>query len=297
MNCFTSTGSANDGGCNPYPALSDHGTHVAGTIAAAFDGGRVVGVAPDVGIASYNTFELIPGCGVCTYSSSRWMAMMDAARKGYKVINMSLGGTTAIGGQGSNGLATFIAAEKAVANFVLQQGTSLVASTGNAATNLTGTPIHLPGDVRGVINVSAAGARSFPDAPEAQSFDVLTYYSNYGAPTTVTGPGGDCGDDTSCSSAVRPPNFLEYTILSTTVSIDPTCAVTQSCPPSYGYKIGTSMATPHVAGVVALIRDAFPQLNPHQTRARLMQTSENIGSLHEFGHGMPDAEQATASNN
>jgi lantibiotic leader peptide-processing serine protease len=71
MDCFVSTGSQASGDCLAYPSLSDHGTHVAGTVAAAFGGGRVVGVGPNLGLAGYNTFELIAGCGVCTYSDVR----------------------------------------------------------------------------------------------------------------------------------------------------------------------------------------------------------------------------------
>src|SRR5690606_24115143 len=45
--------------CSAYPDLHYHGTHVAGTIAAAFGHGRAVGVGPDLGLASYNVFEPI----------------------------------------------------------------------------------------------------------------------------------------------------------------------------------------------------------------------------------------------
>jgi len=64
--CLTSAPS-----CITYPSLSDHGTHVAGTIAAAFGGGAVIGVGPNLALASYNVFEDVPDCGICTYADSR----------------------------------------------------------------------------------------------------------------------------------------------------------------------------------------------------------------------------------
>lgn len=94
--CYTSMGSWEGpyspvAPYNPYLSYSDHGTHVAGTVAAAFDGGGAVGVAPNLGLAGYNIFEPIPGCGTCAYSDTRWEAMVDAADRGFDVITMSLG--------------------------------------------------------------------------------------------------------------------------------------------------------------------------------------------------------------
>ena len=86
--------------CLAYPSLSDHGTHVAGTIAAAFGGGGAVGIGPRLGLASYNIFEDIPDCGLCSYTDSRWAAMIDAAARGFSVINLSLGDTLIRAGNG-----------------------------------------------------------------------------------------------------------------------------------------------------------------------------------------------------
>ncbi|HOP20788.1 MAG TPA: S8 family serine peptidase, partial [Amphiplicatus sp.] len=71
------------------------------------------------------------------------------------------------------------------------------------------------------------------------------------------------------------------------------CAATYSCPVGYGWKGGTSMATPHVAGVAALIMDADPGKSPNQVEAKIKQSAENIGSRQEFGHGMVRADLAT----
>lgn len=55
---------------------------------------------------------------------------------------------------------------------------------------------------------------------------------------------------------------------------------------------GTSMATPHVSGVVALIRSANPGLSPARVRDVLTQSATNIGSADEYGAGMLNAEEA-----
>ena len=282
MQCFASVA------CNPYPSYSDHGTHVAGTAAAAFDGGLVVGVAPELSIASYNVFEPIDGCGVCAYSSSRWSAMIDAADKGYEVITMSLGGTAQYGFGRTDGLATFVAAEKRIANYVNQMGTNMVASAGNSGLDLTGNIVHIPGDIPGIVNTSATGIQTEPRYTE-DSVDIVAFYSNVGAPVTIAGPGGDCGWVLGC---YYKPAYWEHMILSSYAYVDPGCAATASCDIGYAWMAGTSMATPHVSAVLALIRDENPGISPAQANSILTSTADNIGSRLTFGHGMVNAEKA-----
>ena len=110
--------------------------------------------------------------------------MLDAARRGFAVINVSLGQTHMLGGRGSNDVAALIAAEKKVANYVARANTVTISSAGNSSLNLTGPIVHLPGDVPPLVNVAAAGIRPLPFYPQAGAFDVRAFYSNYGAPIT-----------------------------------------------------------------------------------------------------------------
>jgi subtilisin family serine protease len=206
---------------------------------------------------------------------------MDAADRGFDVINMSLGGYGVYGGQGTNDLATFVAAEKRIANYVNQAGTVMVASAGNGAVNLNGRVIHTPGDVKGIINVAATGLWPSIFAPE---YDVLTYYSNYGAAVDIAAPGGDLGPE----GTPYPFPAVYHLVLSTYVIPNPACAATYSCPLGYAWAGGTSMAAPHVAGGAGLVRDANPDLNPLQVKSILTSTAERIGSRQLFGHGMLD---------
>lgn len=281
--------------CNPYPSLSNHGTHVAGTIAAAFGQLAIVGVAPETGIAGYNVFEEIPGCGDCAYSDSRWAAMIDAADNGYQVISMSLGGYVQTGGPGSNQVAAYIQAEKKVANYVRKQGTLMVASAGNGDVNLNGSVSHVPGDIPQIVNVGATGLQFTPYYPAPDSYDIRAFYSNYGAAVDIAAPGGDCGEIDACTGA--PPSgygYSDYFIWSTIVFVDPICAATYDCRLGYGGKAGTSMATPHVSAVAALVFDANPGITPNEVKEILKESAQHIGSRQEFGAGMVRADYATS---
>ena len=288
MKCFDSTG----GPCNPYPSVDEHGTHVAGTVAAAFGGAGVVGVGPNLGIASYNIFEYIPDYGVAAYSDSRWAAMIDAANSGYEVINMSLGGTNVFGGQGTNELAAYVQAEKRVADYVSKAGTVMVASAGNDGLNTNGAIIHLPGDIPSIINVSATGVGPSIVEDDLENYepeyDVLAFYSNYGAAVDIAAPGGDYGPE----GTVYPWPAVYHLIFSTYVFLDPVCSASGNCPVGYAWMGGTSMASPHVAGGAGLVMDADPGLNPHQVEAILKQTAEDIGSRQYFGAGLLDVYSA-----
>lgn len=276
--------------CNPYPTSSDHGTHVAGTIAASFGGGRAVGVAPRADIASYNVF---PAEGGGSFAAI-WAAMIDAADRGYEVINMSLGAQTQRGGKGTNDLNAIINTQKRVANYVRKQGTVVVASAGNDAIDQNGTPYHLPGDTPSIINVSATGLRpTYVYGPD--STDVLAFFSNYGSVVDVSAPGGDCGTDGGCFAADLGYPYYYHLVLSTTATLDPACSASFSCPTGYGWKAGTSMASPHVAGAAALVAAAKPGIKASQIKSTLKRTADNVSGRQEFGHGVVNAAAAVGA--
>ncbi|MGI9579204.1 MAG: S8 family serine peptidase, partial [Microthrixaceae bacterium] len=64
---------------------------------------------------------------------------------------------------------------------------------------------------------------------------------------------------------------------------------------NYGYKSGTSMATPFAAGVVALMLHANPTMSPDQVASRLVSTANDAGSAGrdvQYGHGIIDPQSA-----
>ena len=269
--------------CIPYPSYHWHGTHVAGTVAAAFGGGGAVGVGPNLGLANYNVFDFFgydedgyPIMGA--YDSSIFSAMLDVVFEGFEVINMSLGSYSLRSGGGS----ASINAWNRVADYVRRQGVTIVASAGNNNYDLNGPLTHVPSDVTGIINVGATGIRPDPFYPQEGSYDVRAFYSNYGSALTLTAPGGDLGPE----EPVYP--FWWYLVFSTYVYADPGCAASASCPHGYAWAGGTSQAAPHVAGAAGLLLDANPGLSANRVTTILKQTAEDIGSRQLFGHGMVD---------
>jgi lantibiotic leader peptide-processing serine protease len=292
--CFVRAGDHTTGDCLPYPSVVPevawHGTHVAGTVAANFGGG-VVGVGPELALANYNVFEEFEDGELRAAFDSVWTAMLDAADQGFDVINMSLGAL--LDRSEGRDVAATITATKRVVNQVRQQGTVIVAAAGNAAVGLDGPLAGVPGGVPGIVNVGATGIRPQPFFPQEGAFDVPTFYTNTGAAVSLVAPGGDCGLDDRCDPG-NPPNWFEFLILSADVfPVDPDCAATESCPVGWTFAGGTSMSSPHVAGVAGLVRDEHPRLTPQQVEARLRRTAEGLDDRRTFGHGMVDALEAT----
>jgi lantibiotic leader peptide-processing serine protease len=307
--CFTSQGSCNwkspaeSCPCSPYPDIDPHGTAVASVIAASLSGGRMVGVGPGLGIASYNVFELVDTVGEFSYDDSVWSAMFDAADRGYQVMNISLGDVF----DRRDDKAT-ITAWKRVVNEIIRQGSTIVASAGNDALRLGGQTVHIPSDLPGVISVGATGIRPEPRYPLEGSFDVPAFYSNFGRPIDLVAPGGDYGSDDLTDV---PPNWYEYGVLSafvypgysftsesspllgfTTLDADPECIAKASCQTDYFWTIGTSIAAPHVSAVAGLIIERFPYFNNLFVSTILKASAERLGDHLHFGGGMVDAYMA-----
>ena len=271
--------------CLPYPSQHWHGTHVAGTVAAAFGGGGAVGVGPNLGLANYNVFERTSD-GLVAYDEALWEAMFDVVEQGFDVINMSLGGYI-VRVDSPKDVAVWTAWNR-VANYVTRHGVTIVASSGNGNADLNGPLDHIPSDVPPIISVGATGIRPDPVYPQEGAYDVRTYYSNYGAAVTLVAPGGDFGPDE------RTDPYYWYLIYSDYVSANPACAATASCSVGYAWAAGTSMAAPHVSGAAGLLRDLDPGLKARQVTAILKRTAGALGDRQMYGHGMLDVAAALA---
>lgn len=237
-----------------------HGTHVAGTVAAATGNGvGVAGVAfnarimPVRVLAAFGTyFDIIQGIRFAAGLSND-SGTVPARRA--DVINMSLGGR----GQ-SLALQEALDAARAA-------GVVVVAAAGNES----GNGISYPAAANGVIGVSALTlARD------------LAAYSNFGFYVDAAAPGGDQSRDLDGDG--NPDGVFSTGAAATPAGIDN----------RFVYLQGTSMATPHVAGVVALMRAANPALSPAAIDALLAsgtitQDLGEPGRDDTFGHGLIDA--------
>jgi len=225
---------------DPYPDDDHwHGTHVAGIAAAQGNNSRgVAGVAWNVKIMPLKVLDY---SGDGTYANLA-AAIVWAADRGVKVLNMSLGGD-----ESSKVLADAV-------DYAYRKGCLMVAAAGNERTN----QVFYPAAYTQVIAVSAVNY-----------YSGTAWYSNYGPEIEVAAPGGDGGY--SIPSTV--PGWYGY----------------------YTYAIGTSMATPHVAGLAALLWSANPSLTAAQVRYCITSTAVDLGNPGRdwyYGYGVIDAAEA-----
>ncbi|PFG99403.1 subtilisin family serine protease [Saccharopolyspora erythraea NRRL 2338] len=265
----------------PENAEQDHGTHVAGTVAAARNGIGVAGVAPGVTLASVRVIDddgfIYPEYAVCGFV---W-----AAEHGFDVTNNSyfVDPWYLWCDSDPDQKAAAEAVRRAVA-YASRKDVVTVASAGNSNWDLSkpildqnspnnGGPVQerqtgdecriLPAELDGVVTVSSVGVKS-----------EKSYFANYGLGSIdVTAPGGDARQIPQTPSA-------NGRILSTLPG------------GGWGWKQGTSMSGPHAAGVVALLRSTHPDWNAKQV-TRVLQAQADRLTCPDFydpnGDGKADA--------
>jgi serine protease len=220
-----------------------HGSHVAGTIAAVANNG--LGVAGVAFNAKVVPVRVLGKCGgtssdiadAIVWASGGNVSGVPANANPAKVINMSLGGS------GSCPQAYRRAIQSAN-----NRGTTVVVAAGNSNANASG---FAPANCAGVITVAATdrdGNRAF--------------YSNFGNTVEVSAPGGEVRLETDPPGTRSTP---QNGVLSTLNG----GATTPSNNSIYFTYMGTSMASPHVAGVVALMLSKHPGLTPSQVVSAL----------------------------
>lgn len=215
---------------------SGHGTHCAGTIAAVNNNKKgVCGVAGGTGKADgckIMSCQIFSGEGGAA-SRTIALAVKYAADNGASIISCSFGTSTRIPTDDRyySGNAVEIDAVhyfEACKNNPVLNGNIAIFAAGNEAHDYA----HYPGAFVDIISVSALGPDMLP-----------TYYTNYGPGCNIAAPGGEVGHVFSYKSEVLstvPSELSEAGETGYQTGLD------------YGYMQGTSMACPHVSGVVAL---------------------------------------------
>ncbi|QGZ53213.1 S8 family serine peptidase [Streptomyces sp. QHH-9511] len=264
--------------------VGTHGTHVAGTIAAAKNGKGVIGVAPGVKISSVRIAE--PTSSLF-FAENTVCGFMWAGDHGFKVTNNSYyTDPWAFNCPDNVDQAAIIEGVKRAQAYAESKGSLQIAAAGNSNYDLankttdsespndstpvtrtiTNACIDIPTELPGVVTVAAMG-----------SGNVKASYSNFGnGVIDIAAPGGDGAS-----------------------------GVYSTLPGGkYGSKSGTSMASPHVAGVAALMASVDPALTPADIRARLSTQANDTACPSDsrctgttakngfFGEGQTDALKA-----
>lgn len=247
---------------------SYHGTHVAGTVAAASNNtSGVAGTSWAARIMPIRVLGMGGGTSADIMNGIRFAAGLTNASgtvpaQKADVVNLSLGC------QGC-----FSSTEQAVYDQVRAAGVVIVAAAGNENSGVAG----YPASYAGVISVSAVDMQP-SRAP----------YSNFGPNVDIAAPGGD-------TSADRDGNGRPDGVASTWA--DDSSGTRQ---PGYLFLQGTSMASPHVAGVVALMKAVCGTLTPAQVDAILASGGMTVelgasGRDDLYGFGLVDAFLAVQS--
>ncbi|WP_018155528.1 S8 family peptidase [Demetria terragena] len=263
------------------PTTSSHGTHVAGTIGAARNGEGIVGIAPNTAIAAVKVVNdggfIYPEYAVC--------GMMWSAMQGIDVTNNSYYvDPWAFWCSDQANQAPGMEAVRRAMSYATYKGVAHVAASGNSTYDLANktTDTTSPNDSKAVsrqlnkdcldLPTEVPGTVSVSSVSDDKAGITKSGFSNYGkGKITVAAPGAN--------------------ILSTLPN------------GQYGSSSGTSMASPHVAGVLALLKATHPKASPERLIGLLKSQATEMpcdgdtcagpdNNNGYYGHGLVDALKA-----
>lgn len=266
VNCVSGAPDTTDGAWRPSAAESPHGTHVAGEIAAAKNGIGMTGVAPGVKVSGIK----VSTTAGFFYTEAVVCGFMWAAENDVDVTNNSYyTDPWYFNCADDPDQKALVEAITRASRYAERKGTVNVAAAGNenfdlAADELTDpsspndtTPgtrvvdpsecLDIPTQLPGIVTTASTGAKG-----------IKSSFSNYGKGVVdIAAPGGDS------TAYQRPePPATSGLILGTLPG------------GRWGYMAGTSMASPHVAGVAALIKSTHPRASAARVKELLYRGAD-----------------------
>jgi len=249
----------NPGECGPgdpaaFEASSWHGTHVSGTIAALTNNSNgVAGIAFNARVVPA---RVLGKCGGFTSDIADAIIWVTGGTVSGVPANANRAKVVSIslGGSGACDSTT-----QGAINSARSRGASVIVAAGNSNANASN---FSPANCSGVVTVAAVGRNGGKAS-----------YSNFGATVEIAAPGGSGGVNSVLS----------------------TLNAGQMGPGADSYALynGTSMATPHVSGVVALMLSVKPTLTPDQVTSILQSTARAFpATCSQCGSGIVNARAA-----
>ncbi len=282
------------------PDVFSHGSHTAGTVAAADNGFGTIGVAPE---AELVLVKVLTDAGSGAFS---WIigGIYHAAMEDADIITMSIGANIPRHGYiDDNGTpddptddyrvnaaqlqSIFLGLSRA-ANFAYQNGSLLIASAGNEAIDgdHNADLIHLPSGIQNILSISATAPIGWATDPLNAFLSYPASYTNYGQSTIdLAAPGGDTqypGNESCLIGGLLRPCWVFDLVFSTGNN-------------GWYWSAGTSMAAPHAAGVAAIVKGANPNLSPAQLENILKRSAVDLGKPGNddyYGAGLVNAYNA-----
>jgi subtilisin family serine protease len=328
-----------NGICSNKAAVQDfngHGTHTASTVAAPINGIGIAGVAPEATIVALKVCTVQGFC----FADSVAAALRYAGDQGIDIVNLSLFADPYLYYCKSEAEQRAILKElEAAARYARQRGVLIVASAGNEQADLQHPGLDdispdwppgseeeryvknncrvAPGELPGVMTVSATGPIGYP------GYDLwIADYSSVGmSRVDVAAPGGDYFQATGTAqdavlgaiTSTSDPDYGLWDLFEFYNQFYPGMTVVDSGA-RYAYLNGTSMSSPHAAGVAALVKQMHPNWSPGAVKAAVQRSAQHLdcppdweplgegderercygngGRTSFFGHGLVDAAAA-----
>jgi subtilisin family serine protease len=286
-----------NGDCSNKAAVQDlsgHGTHVASNIAAPVNGIGIAGIAPEATIVA---LKACTGEGYC-FADSVAAALRYAGDNDIDVVNLSLFADPYLYYCKSEKEQKAILKDlEAAARYARQQGVLIVASAGNEQADLQHPVMDdispdwppgseeeryiknncrvAPAELTGVLTVSATGPIGYPD------YDLwIADYSSVGmSRVDVAAPGGDyfraAGLIQDAVLGAIPIGSAIWNGYDGLNAFYPGITAIDGGA-GYVYLNGTSMSSPHAAGVAALVKEMHPKWSPDAIKAAVQRTAQHL---------------------